>query len=115
MTQAQEEEYSREVAKLHFEFFKHFATISTATAVIVLALAAQQTLSLRTVVVGLASLGTTLIISVLGMFYVPAKAAKRRQFKGSGGSLIYILFSLTVGSFIFGIAWYVISVVLLWP
>jgi hypothetical protein len=100
-------EHNREVAKLCFEYFKHFTSISTAAALIELTLFQYFQLSLTLTVVGLVFLATTLVMSVLGMFVLPSRAGRRGAFPELRGYvrvlMVLIAFLFILGIFLFDV------------
>jgi hypothetical protein len=67
--------HSLEALKFYFEFFKHFTTLTTAAALIVLALSEQLSLGLRSPVAALAFWGITLSQALLGMVAILSQLA----------------------------------------
>jgi hypothetical protein len=70
--QTAEAEHNREVSKMCFEYFKHFTTVSTAAALVELALCQHFDLDLETILLALFLLGAALVISVSGCSSYPS-------------------------------------------
>ena len=69
-----------EATKLFFEFYKHFTTLSTAVALIVLALFRELNLATGSAIVGISTLGISLLLSSIGMFITIAKTESPNVF-----------------------------------
>jgi hypothetical protein len=97
------DEHNWEVMKLYFEFFKHFTTISTATAVVELVLYQQFSPSLKTLLAGVSTLAVTLLLSVIGMSVILTNSENVFPAIGTTLSILMIL----VGMFFFtGLLWF---------
>ena len=87
-------EHSREAAKLCFEFFKHFTTITTAVALVELTLVQLFELSSNLVSFGLVASGITLFLSIWGMVSLALTAAVDNELPETGfGTSLLIGFS----------------------
>jgi hypothetical protein len=73
-----QEEHNRDVSKLFFEYFKHFTTLTTATAVVEVALYEHLGVDTIVLIVGLLMLGMTLGFSLAGMYFVPTRMSVQR-------------------------------------
>lgn len=98
-----EDENFREVSKMSFEFFKHFTTIATAAALIELAVYQQFQLDGKRVIVGVVMLGLTLLLSIMGMLYIPLRANEKGELP-KGGVYQALLMLATADLFVLGIA-----------
>jgi hypothetical protein len=103
--QTAEAEHNREVSNMCFEYFKHFTTVSTAAALVELALCQHFDLDLETILLALFLLGAALVISVSGMFFIPFRAGVGTTFSHSGTlnivhQLMFITAFLLVTNFI---------------
>jgi hypothetical protein len=95
-------EHNREAAKLCFEFFKHFTTITTAVALVELTLVQQFELTSDVVGWGLVLSGITLLLSIGGMFSVALPAAVNDELPETGFGT-FLLMLVTALLFFFGL------------
>jgi hypothetical protein len=70
------EDHARPALNLYFEFFKHFTTLTTATALVVLAFYGALEQSSRAAYTGWIALGVTLLLSLLGMLDVLSRVSE---------------------------------------
>ncbi len=87
------------MSKLCFECFKHFTTVSTAAALIVLALYQQFGISEAGIVISFGNLGASLLLPLIGMVYVPVRAGGDTQFLRSR-SLFWVCFLLLLAAWL---------------
>ena len=101
----------REAAKLCFEFFKHFTTVSTTVALVELALVQFFELDSFIAGIGLVTSGITLLLSIFGMLSVAMPTALTDEIPKTGFGT-YILMLITALMFLAGIltfAWGVVA------
>jgi len=67
-------EHSREVAKLCFDFFKHFTTIATAATLVELALFEQLQFDTVVAIIIVICSALTVVVSIAGMLFVSIRA-----------------------------------------
>ena len=101
-------EHDREAAKLCFEFFKHFTTLTTAVALVGLALVQRFELRLDTAGVGIVVLGITLLLSIWGMLSVAIPAVINDELPKMGVTT-YIIMAFTAALFLFGVVMFAVS------
>ena len=65
-----DEDRGLEATKLFFESYKHFTTLSTAVALIALALFRELDLTTGSAIVCVSTLGITLLLSLIGMLSI---------------------------------------------
>ncbi len=108
MADGRYEEHDREVARLCFEYFKHFTTISTAAALVELALYQQFEVTSRVAVAGVVMLALTLLLSVVGMLVVPLRADQEGSFSVAGTGIFALMIFTAIffvsGAVAFGVA-----------
>jgi hypothetical protein len=112
------EERRREVFKAYLEFYKHMATLSTATAVLLVALHTDVGVAGNLTVITLLSLGISLMSSVFGILDAaeqiglgPEDTDRRENPTEGTGGRIYS--NGSAWAFFFGVSWYAISVLFL--
>jgi hypothetical protein len=94
-------DHNKEVAKLCFEFFKHFTTIATAAALVELAVYERLSLaSTLPAIIGVFASGLTLVLSIIGMLLLPIQAGTRGEFPPFSGVVENLL--LGTGLIFFG-------------
>ena len=91
-----------EALKLYFEFFKHFTTLSSAFALVVIALQRSVGLGPRTTTVMLVVLGVNLVLSLCGVYVVMFRARKLDESPSPRG-LPVLLMWLTIIAFFAGL------------
>jgi hypothetical protein len=97
------EERGWEALKLYFEFFKHFTTLSSAFALVVIALQRSIGLGPRTTIVMLVVLGVNLVLSLCGVYVVMFRARKLDESPSPRG-LPVLLMWLTIIAFFAGLS-----------
>jgi len=98
-----QEEHNRDVSKLCFEYFKHFTTLTTATAVVEVTLYEYLGVDTIVLIVGLLMLGVTLGFSLAGMYFVPARMSVQRTVLQED-SLSFTRVLMSVTGFFFAVA-----------
>jgi amino acid transporter len=99
------EERGWEALKLYFEFFKHFTTLSSALAVLVIALQRVLNFGSGATLTILVLLGINLLLSLVGMYVVMLRAKNWTDTpdpKGPRG-LPFALMVLTIIAFVVGL------------
>jgi hypothetical protein len=96
------EERGWEALKLYFEFFKHFTTLSSALAVVVIALHRALGLGSGAMLPILVLLGINLLLSLVGMYVVMFRANNWRDTPDPGG-LPFALMVFTIFAFFLGL------------
>jgi hypothetical protein len=96
------EENGWEALKLYFEFFKHFTTLSSALAVVVITLQRALDLGSGATVRILVFLGINLFLALVGMYVVMFRANNWRDRPDPGG-LPFALMVLTIIAFFLGL------------
>jgi hypothetical protein len=91
-----------EALKLYFEFFKHFTTLSSALAVVVIALQRSLGLGSGATLPILILLGINLLLSLVGMYVVMFRANNWR-YSPAPGALPFTLMVLTIIAFFSGL------------
>jgi hypothetical protein len=92
-----QDDHNREVAKLYFEYFKHFTTVSTAVALVELVLYQAFALTLKTLIAGVDTLTLTLLLSIAGMIGVLLNA--ENGFQRIGGILTGLMGGIALSFF----------------
>lgn len=98
-----DQEHDWEALKLYFEFFKHFTTLATAVALIVLAMFRGFDLSTKAAVFGLSMMGATLFLSLIGMLTAVVRADKHAPLGVRPGYPTSLLVVLVVSLFFVGV------------
>ncbi len=98
-----QEEHNRDVSKLCFEYFKHFTTLTTASALVEVALYQHLGVDPIVLIVGLLMLGVTLGFSLAGMYFVPARMSVQRTVLQED-SLSFTRVLMSVTGFFFAVA-----------
>jgi predicted membrane channel-forming protein YqfA (hemolysin III family) len=107
MANHQTEKHNLEVSKLCFEFFKHLTTVATVASLIEVALYQH---------LGLTMMGVSLLLSLVGMFLIPARAGEEKEFlQDSTLGWVRVLMFFTVFLFAIGLSVFITSAVGLGP
>jgi hypothetical protein len=102
-------EQATEISKLGFEYFKHFTTITTAAALVELALYRQLGLNSSSALLGVGMLGLTLVLCIIGLVHLSVSAAKEGEFLPIGRQLGRLMIS-AAWFFLFGIVIFALAV-----
>lgn len=102
-----QEAHNLEILKLCFDYFKHLTTLTTAAALVELALYEQLTLSMQSAILGVGTLGLTLLLCIIGMARVSVGPTSTGEFLRSGrgfrGLMVRALMVSTALFFVFGV------------
>jgi hypothetical protein len=96
------EQHNWEVLKLYFEFFKHFTTLTSAIALLVIALQRALGLGAGAAIAVLVLLGINLLLCLSGMYVVMFRA-NDWGYSPSPGSVPFWLMVGTILAFVFGL------------
>lgn len=103
-------EQSTEISKLSFDYFKHFTTITTAAALVELALYQQLGLNKRSALLGVSMLGLTLVLCIIGLVRLSVGAAAKGTFSPIGRRLRGLMVS-TAWFFLSGVGIFALAAV----
>jgi len=95
-------EEADEISKLVFEFFKHFTTLTTAAALVELALYQQLALTKASALLGIGALGLTLLLCIVGLVLLSIGTAIKGAFLRIGRLFRGLMVS-TASLFLFGV------------
>jgi len=95
-----EEERRRETIKLYIEFFRHFATVGSALAVLILALRKDLNLELELTLLGLVAMGATVLSSLWGVTMLTLVAARSKLTADPGVSASILVVSTALTFFL---------------
>ena len=90
-----EEERRRETTKLYIDFFKHFTTVSSALAVLILALRKDLNLDPALTVLGLVAMGCTLLSSLWGVTMLTILAGRSMMTANPGSFVMALVLATT--------------------
>lgn len=91
-----------EALKLYFEFFKHFTPLTSAAALLVIALRRELDFGSRAAIAILVILGVNLLITLAGMYVVMFRASDW-HYSPRPGWLPFLLMVATIVAFVFGL------------
>jgi hypothetical protein len=107
-------EETTEISKQCFEYFKHFTTITTAAALVELALYNQFAINTQAarfgVIFGVAALATTLLLCVTGLGLLSVGTALKGEFLKIG-RFFRVLMASTATFFLFGVVLFALTTV----